>query len=143
MSTCVCRTYVIKAFLQHQILEIKYFSPLKDSGRVWMLMNPKRISFLGSFGFSFSPKWSCSSLISSFRVVFPFKVLMNRMNLLHCPLVQFGSSFTRVPNRFFICNFRCAFLLWGRGGPALLSFWCSCWTEMTFSYIMLFCLQIV
>ena len=59
-----------------------------------MLINPKRISFLGSFGCRWYPKWVFYSLVSSFKVVFfALEVLLDCMDQLQCPQVQLGPVF--------------------------------------------------
>ena len=52
------------------------------------------MSFLGSFGCRWYPKWVFYSLVSSFKVVFfALEVLLYCMDQLHCPLVQLGPVF--------------------------------------------------
>ena len=56
-----------------------------------MLMKPKRMFFLDSFQCRWSPKCVFSYLASSFTVgFFSSKVLLDRMDRLHCPLLQLG-----------------------------------------------------
>ena len=56
-----------------------------------MLMEPKRISFLDSFGCRWSPKWVFPSLVRSFKFDFlALKFFLDCMARRHCPLVQLG-----------------------------------------------------
>ena len=83
-----------KPFSSIIFVRLKYLSPLWDSGRVWMLINPKIMSFWVQFGCRCYPEWVFCSLVSSFKVVFfALEVLLDCMDQLHCPLVQLGQVF--------------------------------------------------
>ena len=95
-SDCQCQPVSSKAiwskpFSNIIFLKSDFFPPLWDSGRFWMLMKPKRMFFLDSFQCRWSPKCVFSYLASSFTVgFFSSKVLLDRMDRLHCPLLQLG-----------------------------------------------------
>ena len=104
----------------------KNFSPFWDSGVLWMLINPKIMSFLDSFGCRWSPKWGFPSLVSYVKVnCFDLKVLLDCMGRLHCPLFQLnivslGLLLTLLSGLFCV---PCLCVCGGGGGRVLIFFY--------------------
>ena len=107
-----------------------------------MIMKPKRMSFLDSFGCRWSPKWVFSYLVRYFKVdYFALKFLLDSMARLHYLLVQLGAFFLELLLTVLSGLARLLYFCWGGVSLGLLSLHYSHLTEMALRDILICRLQ--